>query len=91
MSGLTRGAMIGAMAALAQSGIGAVAAVGNNLFVQPRQIHAGDYQTKSLLNTGDSPWGYRNGPGWSVAQVKRMAKKHLNQRRHKRQCRKARR
>ena len=32
---------------------------------------------------GDSHWGYRNGPGWSIAQVKRMARKRRNQQRHK--------
>jgi len=29
-------------------------------------------------------WNYQNGPGWTAAQVKRMAKKRRNQQRHKR-------
>jgi len=35
-----------------------------------------------------SYWNYSSGPGWTVAQVKRMAKKRRNQQRHRKACRK---
>lgn len=33
-------------------------------------------------------WNYQRGPGWTVAQVKRMAKKRRNQQLHRKACRK---
>ena len=44
--------------------------------------------TPSRSSSADvSESGYQNGPGWTVAQVKRMAKKRRNQNRNKREHR----
>lgn len=37
----------------------------------------------SRTHSAYSPYGYTNGPGWSAAQVKRMARKSRNQRRNR--------
>ena len=43
---------------------------------------------EKLSGKGYGQWafGYSRGPGWTAAQVKRMAKKRRNQQRHKRAC-----
>ena len=39
------------------------------------------------IRIGNGRGGYPNGPGWTVAHVKRMARKRRNQQRHKAACR----
>lgn len=46
-----------------------------------RAIHTARYNQYS--------WSYRRGPGWTVAQVKRMAKKRRNQIKNRRANRKS--
>ena len=44
---------------------------------------------RNLLRMGGiiPPWSYPDGPGWTVAQVKRMAKKKRDRARHRAACR----
>ena len=37
----------------------------------------------SRTQSAESPFGYPSGPGWTAAQVKRMAKKRRNQNRNR--------
>jgi len=49
----------------------------------PRLAPPATRRASSTHSAYVSPWGYASGPGWSCAQVKRMAKKRRNQARNK--------
>lgn len=75
MSGLSRTAILGAMMAGAMSPL---ASVGNAMRSLTTTLP--DYGETTLTSK-------RNGPGFTAAHVKRMAKKRRNQQRHKVACR----
>lgn len=84
MTNLSARLIVAGMVAMAQSGLAhvheAVAATAKQLVPARRR--------RGALHV--SEWGYPSGPGWTHAQVKRMAKKRRNQIRHRRNCRKGR-
>lgn len=83
MTNLSARIAIAGMVAMAQSGIALAA---DTFHVAARATAPA---RKSLGGSVFiSAWNYPSGPGWSVAQVKRMAKKRRNQARHRRNCRK---
>lgn len=79
-------------AALLSAAIAGLTAVGHSMPAvtiapQPSARRRMEIPTESGYGYG---WNYRRGPGWTVAQVKRMAKKRRNQIRNRRAHKKAR-
>lgn len=86
MSTVGRG-MSGRILALALAGLSApVLAIQNSIQTQATSPRRRQVEIPTA-NYGGYGFNYSRGPGWTVAQVKRMAKKARNQRRHKIACR----
>jgi len=73
--------------ALAAAGL---AAAGANIqmvsLTGTEQVARTNRERHVARNLFSSPWNYSNGPGWTAAHVKRMAKKQRNRARHKTNC-----
>ena len=86
MKGLA-GLRVAAIAALA--GVGGLA--GNTAYTVSNGLRAAREAPSRRESATKSPdvtqWTYPNGPGWSVAQVKRDAVKARNRAKHRAHCR----
>lgn len=79
MSGISRSVAIGLLSAL-----GAFASLQPAITRMAPQVQMPVRPVLKRRSNGfASYWNYRTGPGWSVAQIKRMAKKARNQKRHR--------
>jgi len=86
MKGLT-GLRVAAIAALAGVS-GALRVVDGTGSYGLRDVHEAPRRRESATKSPDvTQWTYPNGPGWSVAQVKRAAAKARNRAKHRAHCR----
>ena len=69
--------IIGALASISPAGNFAASTTSRSIAAVPN---------KTRKFGQPASFGYPNGPGWSVAQVKRMAQKRRNKARHKAAC-----
>lgn len=85
MKGLT-GLRVAAISALVGVSDALRAAGGTGIYgLRVAHNEAPRRRESATKSPGVSQWAYPNGPGWSVAQVKRMALKKRNQAKHRRQ------
>ena len=82
--GLNRRMLALSIAAGLSSSLGSALAGNPALNAPSKQISVIDAPRPSTTQSASvSAYGYARGPGWSAAQVKRMAKKRRNQNRNK--------
>lgn len=83
-----RKAALLAVAALAFAGAQGAASQSDPLRALPTREVVYNVQRKAVRSGGLAHLhgGYRQGPGWSYAHVKRMARKARNQARHRAHC-----